>query len=171
MTPAQCRAARAFLDWSQQRLASAAGIGVVTVRQFEGGGAALRNATVEALMNALEAAGIEFLAGNGAGPGVRQRQLTNSLEQFLAFLKLYEHNRLRGKSATAWPLQFGYAFVYHNREGADLMFQGQHLGFVRWRDGVITFDPPLFNERPAVLDEETFDAWVARAQYRATTGI
>ena len=122
-------------------------------------------------MNALEAAGIQFTAGNGAGLGVRQREVTNSLEQFLVFLKLYEHNRLRSKSSTAWPLKFGYVFVYHNRDGADLMFQGRHLGSVRWLDGDINFDPPLPNQRIPALDDDTFDAWVSRAQYRATTGI
>jgi len=122
-------------------------------------------------MNALEAAGVEFLAGNGGGPGVRQRQPNHSLEQFLTFIRLYDHNRLRGKSLRADPLQFGYAFIYHNREGADLMFQGQHLARVRWRDANIEFDPPLPNDRSPALDDDTFDAWVVGAQYRATRGI
>jgi len=36
MTPAQCRAARGLLNWSEDRLASAAGIKVFVVRDFEG---------------------------------------------------------------------------------------------------------------------------------------
>jgi transcriptional regulator with XRE-family HTH domain len=71
MTPAQCRAARGLLDWSQQQLAEAARVGVVTVRQFEGGKAAPRNATLDVLRRALEAAGVEFIAENGSGAGVR----------------------------------------------------------------------------------------------------
>jgi len=72
ITPSQCRAARGLLDWSQQQLAEAARVGVVTVRQFEGGGAQPRNATLEVLRRALEAAGVELT--NGEGPGVRLRR-------------------------------------------------------------------------------------------------
>jgi hypothetical protein len=127
---------------------------------------------MESLMNTLEAAGVEFLVGNGAGPGVRLRRPTNSLEQFLAFLKLYERSRLRGLARHGNPLpQFGYVFVYHNREGANLMFRGQELGRVRWRNGTIEFDPPLPNGRTPTLADEVFDAWVSRAEYRSTTGI
>jgi transcriptional regulator with XRE-family HTH domain len=74
VTPAQCRAARALLDWSQQQLASAAQIGVVTVRQFEGGGAQPRHATMDVVRRALESAGVEFIAENGGGAGVRLRK-------------------------------------------------------------------------------------------------
>jgi transcriptional regulator with XRE-family HTH domain len=69
VTPSQCRAARGLLDWSQQQLADAARVGVVTVRQFEGGGSQPRNATLDVLQRALEAAGVEFT--NGGQPGVR----------------------------------------------------------------------------------------------------
>lgn len=37
MTPEQCRAARALLDWPQQRLAEESGIGNATIRNFEAG--------------------------------------------------------------------------------------------------------------------------------------
>ena len=37
LTPAQSRACRAWLDWDQSLLASMAGIGVSTVRDFERG--------------------------------------------------------------------------------------------------------------------------------------
>jgi transcriptional regulator with XRE-family HTH domain len=75
ITPAQCRAARALLDWSQQQLATAAHVGVVTVRQFEGGGAQPRHATLEVVCRALEAAGVEFIPENGGGAGVRLKLL------------------------------------------------------------------------------------------------
>ncbi|MDR3475886.1 MAG: helix-turn-helix domain-containing protein [Devosia sp.] len=172
MLPAQCRAARAFLDWSQQHLATAAGVGVVTVRQFEAGAGAPRNATLEALMNTLEAAGIEFLAGHGGGPGVRLKQDDVSRDGFLAFLKLYERNRLRALGRQVGALQeLGYAFTYVGREGADLTFRGERLGQVRWRDGAPAFAPPLFPETVPELSDKTFDAWVSRAEYRRTTGI
>lgn len=74
ITSAQCRAGRALIDWSQQQLADAAKVGVVTVRQFESGGSQPRNATLEVIQRALEAAGVEFIDQNGHGPGVRLRE-------------------------------------------------------------------------------------------------
>ncbi|MFK8251809.1 helix-turn-helix domain-containing protein [Ancylobacter terrae] len=68
---AQCRAACALLDWSQQQLADAARVGVVTVRQLESGASQPRNATLDVLRRALEAAGVLFIDRTGNGPGVR----------------------------------------------------------------------------------------------------
>jgi transcriptional regulator with XRE-family HTH domain len=74
ITAPQCRAGRGLLDWTQQKLAEAARIGVATVRQFEGGGAETRQATLAVLKWALESAGVEFIDENGGGPGVRLRK-------------------------------------------------------------------------------------------------
>jgi transcriptional regulator with XRE-family HTH domain len=71
MTPAQCRATRALLAWTQQQVADAAGVSVVTVRQFELGATTPQRATLDVLSRALEAAGVEFIPQNGGGPGVR----------------------------------------------------------------------------------------------------
>jgi transcriptional regulator with XRE-family HTH domain len=70
MTPAQCRAARALLDWTQDDLAREAEIGVVTLRQFERGASQPRRAILSALRRALEEAGVRFI-DRGGGPGVR----------------------------------------------------------------------------------------------------
>jgi DNA-binding transcriptional regulator YiaG len=70
MTPAQSRAARGLLNWTEDRLASAAGIKVSVVRDFESEKAVPRTAA-QALQRAFEAAGIEF-SDHGA-PGVRQQ--------------------------------------------------------------------------------------------------
>ena len=74
VTPAQCRAARGLLDWSQQDLAGQAGIGIVTVRQVEAGSTKPRRATLIVLKQAFESAGVEFIDENGGGPGVRFRK-------------------------------------------------------------------------------------------------
>jgi transcriptional regulator with XRE-family HTH domain len=71
LTPAQCRAARGLLAWTQQQLADAAQVGVVTVLQFELGKTRPIRATIAAILAALEAAGIVFIDENGGGPGVR----------------------------------------------------------------------------------------------------
>lgn len=77
ITPSQCRAARGLLDWSQQDLADAAGVGVVTVRQIEAGITEPRRATLQAVRHALVEAGVEFIDENGGGAGVRMRRPQN----------------------------------------------------------------------------------------------
>lgn len=72
LTPAQCRAARALLDWTQDVLAERAGVSRGTIRGFENGQHALQRATAAALRRALEEAGVVLLdAGEGLGQGVR----------------------------------------------------------------------------------------------------
>ena len=73
ISASQSRAARGLLGWTQEDLAKAASVGVVTVRQFETGKAVPRNATLAVIRQALEAAGVQFIAENGGGPGVRLR--------------------------------------------------------------------------------------------------
>ncbi|BDV40738.1 hypothetical protein DSM21852_39910 [Methylocystis bryophila] len=80
MTPAQCRAARGLISWSQQQLADAAQVGIVTVRQFETEAAKPRNATLAVIRFALESAGVVFVDENGEGPGVRLRKSQMSKE-------------------------------------------------------------------------------------------
>jgi transcriptional regulator with XRE-family HTH domain len=73
MKPIQCRMARAALGWSTQDLAKKAGTGANTVNRFEAGQDA-RVSSVDKMRAALEAAGVEFIAENGGGPGVRLRK-------------------------------------------------------------------------------------------------
>ena len=58
ISPAQCRAARGLLDWSQQDLAREAEVGIVTIRQLEAGSNQPRRATLVVIRQALEAAGV-----------------------------------------------------------------------------------------------------------------
>ena len=51
-----------------------AGVGVVTVRQFEGESGTPRGATLVVIAQALEAAGLEFIPENGGGAGIRFRE-------------------------------------------------------------------------------------------------
>ena len=74
ITPEQCRAARGLLDWSQQRLADAAQVGIVTVRQLESGQNQPRRATLIVVRRTLEDAGVELIDENGGGVGVRLRE-------------------------------------------------------------------------------------------------
>jgi transcriptional regulator with XRE-family HTH domain len=74
VTPAQSRAARGLLGWSQQDLAAKAAVGIATVYQLESGKSAPRRATLTVIRQALEAAGVIFIDANGEGPGVRLRK-------------------------------------------------------------------------------------------------
>lgn len=76
MTPAQSRAARALLDWSQPDLAVAAALGLSTVVDFERSRRAAPEKTISAMRAALESAGVEFIAENGGGAGVRLKKDT-----------------------------------------------------------------------------------------------
>ncbi|MCV9965696.1 helix-turn-helix domain-containing protein [Pararhizobium sp. BT-229] len=72
MNPAQCRAARALVNWTQPHLAEAAGVSPSTLRDFESGKRVPIANNLAAIRTALEAAGITFL-DNGdvaSGPGV-----------------------------------------------------------------------------------------------------
>ena len=64
-------AARALLRWEQRQLAEASSISLPTVKRLEAkpGNLAAHASTAEALVRALEAAGVEFT--NGEQPGVR----------------------------------------------------------------------------------------------------
>jgi hypothetical protein len=63
ITPAQIRAARALLAWSQQDLAKAAQVATSTVADFERNARASASASVTAFRAAFETKGISFLAG------------------------------------------------------------------------------------------------------------
>jgi DNA-binding Xre family transcriptional regulator len=77
LTAEQLRAARAMLRMDQTTLAAASGISVETIKRLEGMKGQLsetRVATINAISAALEAAGVEFLAADDGGPGVRLRK-------------------------------------------------------------------------------------------------
>ncbi len=61
----QIRAARALLEWTQETLAEASGVARATIRNIEGGASLPRLETMQALEDAFDAAGVEFLPGSG----------------------------------------------------------------------------------------------------------
>ena len=67
MTPAQCRAARAFLDISQDDLATAANVGLSTVRNYEKGRSVPIGNNLGAMKAALEVRGIRFVERDDSG--------------------------------------------------------------------------------------------------------
>ena len=67
MTPEQCRAARAWLNISQDDLATAAHVGASTVRDFEAGRRTPIANNLAAMRAALEAKGIAFVEDETLG--------------------------------------------------------------------------------------------------------
>lgn len=75
IAPEQLRAARALLGLSQADLAERAGFSAMTIKRAEGIGLPYPSAdALAAIRAALEAAGVDFIAENGGGPGVRLRR-------------------------------------------------------------------------------------------------
>jgi predicted transcriptional regulator len=75
LSPAQCRAARALVEVSRERLAQEARVAIRTIADFEAGRRKPIHATMEAIQRALESAGVDFIAENGGGAGVRLRKV------------------------------------------------------------------------------------------------
>jgi len=68
-----CRAARAIIGWSQDQLASASKVAKATIANFELGKRTPYDRTLDDLIAAFHAAGVEFT--NGDQPGVRLRKV------------------------------------------------------------------------------------------------
>ncbi len=76
VTGEQLRGARAMVRIEQSDLAARSGLSVDTIKRLERteGPISANVATMSAVVTALEAAGVEFIAENGGGPGVRLRK-------------------------------------------------------------------------------------------------
>lgn len=71
VVPAQIRAGRALLDWSQEQLATAAEVGLSTVRDLESQKRPAETAAAAAVRRALENERVIFIEGSAeTGPGV-----------------------------------------------------------------------------------------------------
>ena len=73
LTSEQVRAARMLLRWEQKDLAEASGVSLPSIKRLETqpGELGAQDRTIQALVRALEKAGVEFIPENGGGVGVR----------------------------------------------------------------------------------------------------
>lgn len=68
LTPQQCKAARALLDWMQSDLSENSGVAKTTISKFESGTKITPNkTTLRALYETLTNAGIEFVINEDVG--------------------------------------------------------------------------------------------------------
>jgi transcriptional regulator with XRE-family HTH domain len=70
LTPAQTRAARGWLGWTQQELAAKAGVGLSTLRAFEAGQREPIRNNLGALRHAIESAGVRLLFDGEKATGI-----------------------------------------------------------------------------------------------------
>ncbi|HUH50111.1 MAG TPA: helix-turn-helix transcriptional regulator [Mycoplana sp.] len=71
ITPAQCRAGRALIDWTKDQLAEAANISARTISDFERGKKIASEASREAIERAFFEGGVLLVGEDEAGVGVR----------------------------------------------------------------------------------------------------
>jgi ribosome-binding protein aMBF1 (putative translation factor) len=74
LSPEQSRAARAWLDWSQDDLAKRASVALSTVRDFEKGRRVPIANNLSALERVLSEAGIELVFEGERAAGIRVKQ-------------------------------------------------------------------------------------------------
>jgi transcriptional regulator with XRE-family HTH domain len=74
MIEGQWCAARALIGWSQSELAQKIGASVQTIKRLESGSRNVSEDMMTRAKEALESAGVEFIAENGGGAGVRLRK-------------------------------------------------------------------------------------------------
>jgi hypothetical protein len=71
ITGAQCRAARALVEWTRDKLAGNSGVDALVIEEFERRINLPDQDICDTLQTALESAGAVFIAENGGGIGVR----------------------------------------------------------------------------------------------------
>jgi len=75
IAPEQCRAARAWLSWSQGELAERASVGLSTVKSFEGGSRIPIANNLSSIQRVLSDAGVELLFDEDGKPlGIKVRR-------------------------------------------------------------------------------------------------
>jgi transcriptional regulator with XRE-family HTH domain len=81
LTPALCRAARGFLDWTQADLADQSGVSRSTIRDYEGSRHDVHRSTEAQLRLAFERAGLDFIRSESDTIGIctaKQPPLSNT---------------------------------------------------------------------------------------------
>ncbi len=86
----QCRAARAWLGWSQEDLAKTAKVALSTVRDFERGDREPIQHNIQAIQRTLEAGGIQFDSGAHSLSGIRYDPRIREADTYIPILRLLD---------------------------------------------------------------------------------
>ncbi len=85
ITARQIKAARALLDWSQEKLAEACNLSIATIRKIESGYISPRVSTMGGIQQALEGAGLEFIDPDGVRRRPEDIKVYHGSEGTIAF--------------------------------------------------------------------------------------
>jgi transcriptional regulator with XRE-family HTH domain len=88
ISPEQCRAARAWLGWSQDDLAKIAQVALSTVRDFERGDREPIGHNLDAIKRALERGGINFESGTDSLAGITYNPRVKESDTYVPILKM-----------------------------------------------------------------------------------
>jgi transcriptional regulator with XRE-family HTH domain len=102
MRAIQLRMARAAIGWGVRELAEKAGVTANTVTRIENGSDA-KQSTINALQQALEAAGVEFTNGNQPGVRLTEAAAARSAELGSASKSTLSSKIVRSKTVNATP--------------------------------------------------------------------
>lgn len=88
ITPEQCRAARGWLDWSQEELAKKANVSLSTVRDYEKSRRVPIANNIVAIQAALTDAGVRLTNAEGEPNGIRFEYRIKERDTYLPTLKM-----------------------------------------------------------------------------------
>ena len=90
ITPEQCRAARGWLDWSQEELAGRANVSLSTIRDFEKGRRTPIANNIMAMESVLKAAGFQFPTSDGEAAGIVFKHRIRERDTYVPVLELLD---------------------------------------------------------------------------------
>ncbi len=90
ISPQQCRAARAWLNWSQEHLAKTAQVALSTIRDFEREEREPIGQNIDAIERALSAGGIEFYSGTDKLAGVSFDPRISEQDTYIPILRILD---------------------------------------------------------------------------------